>query len=199
MNNDKIKVFISSSMNYESTLRWPDIRAKLKKILESNSLLRVFEIEDKSATENLEEFFLKNVANSDLIIILIGSVIRTGTYSEYKRALDLGKPILAYFDKTLSNLEHVDVSDPKIKMDATSFKNQLRIENKGTYSETDLLNFDGHNILENTLDEIHSKYVVDTENEFRYSKTLEPGVDDIAISETLRLFKNNKDSLYALC
>lgn len=195
MDNEKIRVFISSSMNDEHGIHWLDIRRNLKILLESNPLLKVFEIENRAATRDPESVFLNEVTNSNLVILLVGSVIRSGTYAEYQRALELKVPLLVYFDKTLSNIDG-NAIDPKVTMDAKHFKNELIADNRETFNETNLLDFNGNNILRDTLDEIRSRYVVDVEGKAKYSKIVGTNNSNVNFTSTLSLFEKNKDNLY---
>ena len=92
--NEKIKVFISSSMRDEGCFSWKSCRKELKEGIDSTDLFQVFEIEDHVSPIPSRNFYLNNVEQCDVLVALVREELRPGTEEEIRYAINLRKPIM---------------------------------------------------------------------------------------------------------
>lgn len=160
MDNQKIQVFISSSMQTEYTLNWKHIREELTGKLKDNSLFEPFNLYDHSSSESVESYYLDQLSQSDLVVFLIGPVVRKGTYAEFEKVIQLNKRHMFFFDEGFCECDMPD-DDSGVKMSSKKFMRNTPPENLGTYRKLDLAHFNCEEVMIDILNEVHrtfSKY-----------------------------------------
>lgn len=113
INEFKSKIFISSAQRNERDICWSEVRRQIKSFLEERGPFSVFIIEDSVAGTPSEEFMLRQVRMSDIIIFLIGNELRPGTQKEYREAIRTHKKIFVYFIKLNDESQSKDVVEMK--------------------------------------------------------------------------------------
>ena len=124
INEFKSKIFISSAQRNEGDICWAKVRNQIKTFLEEKGPFNVFIIEDSSAGSSSEEFMLRQVGVSDIIIILIGNELREGTLKEYREAIRRQKRIFVYFFNT---------KDKQASKEIDELKKEIRDNDYGLY------------------------------------------------------------------
>lgn len=157
MENNKIQVFISSSMEKEYSIDWKEIRNKLTARLDNNPLFKAFNLSDHSSSENINSYYLAELSNSDLVIFLIGPVVRKGTYEEFEKAIQLSKKHMFFFDKNFYECDMPD-DDLGVKMSSKSFIQNTSPDNLGTYRTLDLANFNCEEVMTDILNEVQRTF-----------------------------------------
>ena len=113
--NPKLKVFLSSSQ-YENEFIIE--RESLPVIFEKQPLVALFSlwrIEDFSSPDQIQNHYLKNVSDSDLIILLIGKNFRAAVKEEFDEAIRNDKPVFAFIK-----------GNQKTDQDQTNFIGEVR-------------------------------------------------------------------------
>lgn len=119
----RLKVFISSAMGEEDETIWMSIREAVKNKLTQCKYLEPFTIEEYATEIPSTQFFIWQVTQADVVVILVKDDIRPGTNQEIEKALEKGKPILVYFYNTVSTSRSVrKFKDFLISRDVTTFK-----------------------------------------------------------------------------
>lgn len=119
----RLKVFISSAMGEEDETKWMLVRESVKNKLAKCKYLEPFTIEEYATEIPSTQFFIWQVTQADVVVILVKDVIRPGTNQEIEKALEKGKPILVYFYNSVSPSRSVrKFKDFLIARDITTFK-----------------------------------------------------------------------------
>lgn len=119
----RLKVFISSAMGQEDETIWMSIRKSVKNKLIQCKYLEPFTIEEYATEIPSTQFFVWQVTQADVVVILVKDDIRPGTNQEIEKALEKDKPILVYFYNTVSSSHSVrKFKDFLIARDITTFK-----------------------------------------------------------------------------
>ncbi len=91
---DRIKVFFSSSMANE---RYMEQRLAVRSFFERmEPLYHWYFIEDHASPNPVEREYTEEVVNSDLVIVVLQSNLRTGIKKEYEAAQRAGKRIFCF-------------------------------------------------------------------------------------------------------
>lgn len=136
----RINVFISSAMGTEKTsdadddFKWLDFRESVKNALLYCPYIDVFTIEDHASTMKSNDFMVRNVDSSDIVVLLIKNEFRKGTMVEYTRCRQTNKPLLVFFfgDENVSEdvkklREDLEKSDHCVFMPMHDFINAEKI------------------------------------------------------------------------
>lgn len=91
---EKLKVFISSSMNDEDGHDWATFRSELACQIACSSVLTPFAIENYGSPISSEQYYLTNIEQADIVVAVIYGELRAGTENEIRYAVDLKKPLL---------------------------------------------------------------------------------------------------------
>ena len=101
--DEKIRVFISSAMGTEKVsdvdndFNWLEFRDSVKKELLRCPYISVFMIEDYASSRKSNDYMVRNVDLSDVVVLLIKNEFRKGTMVEYTRCRQTNKPLLVFF------------------------------------------------------------------------------------------------------
>ena len=95
--SERLRVFISSAQNEENGFVWLETRRKIRDYLNNYDILNPFIIEDSASSSPSSRFYRRQVANTDVYVLLVKGEVRPGTYDEYRLAKEYNKPMLVYF------------------------------------------------------------------------------------------------------
>ena len=122
INEFKSKIFISSAQQNEGDICWAEVRRQIKCFLEEKGPFSVFIIEDSAAGTPSEEFMLRQVRISDIIIFLVGNELRPGTKKEYQEAIRTQKKVFVYF---------LNIKDKQQSNEVVEMKNEMHQKDYG--------------------------------------------------------------------
>lgn len=127
---ERLNVFISSAQKPERDINWEDLRKNVKEKLNTCAFINAFIIEDVCSTQPTLQTMQQQVENSDILIVLAYSEVRSGTQFEITTAMKKGVRILPYFIESTETDESVkNVKESIEKEDYCTYKKVKSIEN----------------------------------------------------------------------
>lgn len=95
--SERLKVFISSAQNDENGFSWTETRKRIKEYMERCPYLNPFIIEDCASRMQSEQFYQRQIVQSDIVVMLVKGDVRKGTQREFSLCMKLRKPLYIYF------------------------------------------------------------------------------------------------------
>lgn len=141
--SERVRVFISSAQSNENRVAWRDVRQRIKDTLSQCVYLNPFIIEDEGSVTPSNQFFLRQVERTDVMILLVKGEVRSGTTTEYALATKLNKPLLVYF-----------IDDDNPNLDVIELKSDIQTIDRCTYHQVtdfDDIEIKIHNDLMNNI------------------------------------------------
>jgi len=98
----KLQVFLSSAQyNNELITEREGIELVFEKSPVLSSFFELWKIESGASPTKVDEHYINNVKQSDILILILGQTFRDAVVQEYDTAVQFGKPIFAYIKKTV--------------------------------------------------------------------------------------------------
>ena len=139
--SERIRVFISSAQNNENGFAWSEVRRRIKDALNICPYFNPFIIEDEASATPSNQFFLRQVERTDVIVLLVKGEVRTGTAMEYALATRLQKPLFVYFiDDDDPDLDVLKLKKDIQKVDRCTYRRVSTFDNIEGIVRNDLMN-----------------------------------------------------------
>ena len=163
-NEFKNRIFISSAQNDEGDICWTQVRKHIKNFLEEKGFFAVFIIEKSTAGTSSEEYMLRQVRMSDIIIFLVGSELKPGTKKEYREAIKTRKRIFVYF---------FEFKDKKQSKDVIALKKEIHINDYALTGTIEDITQLGERVYNDIIYDMSTEYIDKNINELQRVHNIE--------------------------
>lgn len=163
---ERVRVFISSAMNNENETDWVDVRKRVCNKLKKCPYINPFTIEEHVREIPSSQYFLYEVQQCDILILLLKNEIRPGVRQEIEMARNNRKAIIPYFYNA-ANLDS----------DATKLKTEFIASDYCTFKTFDsfnnLENVIFNDLLHNIIDKYKYQHFLDSRKQIDTIKSVE--------------------------